>query len=123
MHVIRNISAAYVPEFATVQWQDFQHLLTDGHHMVAVHAGCTKKDPIVVGKPAEFMLANIAEAFGLERHQICMVGDRLDTDILFGQDGGLSTMLVLSGVCNSQKLTCCTRFSSPILAGTLLLLY
>ena len=43
------------------------------------------------------MLANIAEAFGMERHQICMVGDRLDTDILFGQDGGLSTMLVLSG--------------------------
>ena len=65
------------------------------HH----HAGCTKKDPIVVGKPAEFMLANIAEAFGMERHQICMVGDRLDTDILFGQDGGLSTMLVLSGAC------------------------
>lgn len=51
----------------------------------------------MVGKPAEFMLANIAEAFGVERKQICMVGDRLDTDILFGQDGGLSTMLVLSG--------------------------
>jgi phosphoglycolate phosphatase len=56
-----------------------------------------QKDPIVVGKPAEFMLANIADAFGMERKQICMVGDRLDTDILFGQDGGLSTMLVLSG--------------------------
>ena len=68
---------------------------SDGH--CHHHAGCTKKDPIVVGKPAEFMLANIAEAFGMERHQICMVGDRLDTDILFGQDGGLSTMLVLSG--------------------------
>ena len=52
----------------------------------------------MVGKPAEFMLANIAEAFGMERKQICMVGDRLDTDILFGQDGGLSTMLVLSGM-------------------------
>jgi phosphoglycolate phosphatase len=56
-----------------------------------------KKDPIVVGKPAEFMLANIAETFKLERSQICMVGDRLDTDILFGQNGGLTTMLVLSG--------------------------
>lgn len=44
------------------------------------------------------MLANIADAFGMERKQICMVGDRLDTDILFGQDGGLSTMLVLSGM-------------------------
>ena len=64
----------------------------------AFGTGCTKKDPIVVGKPAEFMLANIAEAFGMERKQICMVGDRLDTDILFGQDGGLSTMLVLSGI-------------------------
>ena len=51
----------------------------------------------MVGKPAEFMLANIADAFGLQRSQICMVGDRLDTDILFGQDGGLTTMLVLSG--------------------------
>ena len=51
----------------------------------------------MVGKPAEFMLANIASAFGLKRSQICMVGDRLDTDILFGQQGGLSTMLVLSG--------------------------
>ena len=60
-------------------------------------AGAVKKEPIVVGKPAEFMLQNIAEQFKLERHQICMVGDRLDTDILFGQQGGLTTMLVLSG--------------------------
>lgn len=59
--------------------------------------GSTQQDPIVVGKPAEFMLANISESFGLERSQICMVGDRLDTDILFGQNGGLSTCLVLSG--------------------------
>ena len=67
-------------------------------------AGAVKRDPIVVGKPEEFMLANIAETFKLERHQICMVGDRLDTDILFGQDGGLTTMLVLSGNVPTQAL-------------------
>lgn len=53
------------------------------------------------------MLENIANAFGMERKQICMVGDRLDTDILFGQDGGLSTMLVLSGVILIDLLQMC----------------
>ena len=51
----------------------------------------------MVGKPEEFMLANIAAKSGLRRDQICMVGDRLDTDIQFGNDGGLTTLLVLSG--------------------------
>lgn len=35
--------------------------------------------------------------FGILKSQICMVGDRLDTDILFGQNGGCKTLLVLSG--------------------------
>ncbi|BDA44388.1 Glycerol-3-phosphate phosphatase [Coccomyxa sp. Obi] len=72
--------------------------------MVGAIKGSTKREPTVVGKPAEFMLANIANTFGLKRSQICMVGDRLDTDILFGQQGGLSTMLVLSGVTTEQAL-------------------
>ena len=68
----------------------------------------------MVGKPAEFMLANIADAFGMERKQICMVGDRLDTDILFGQDGGLSTMLVLSGQFDDVHMYLCIV---PLLKG------
>ena len=51
----------------------------------------------MVGKPSQFVLDAIAEQVGVDKSRICMVGDRLDTDILFGQQGGLSTMLVLSG--------------------------
>lgn len=58
----------------------------------------------MVGKPSDFMLENIAASNGLRRDQICMVGDRLDTDIMFGKNGGLATMLVLSGVTTREEL-------------------
>ena len=38
------------------------------------------------------------------RARVCMVGDRLDTDILFGNDNGLKSCLVLSGVTTEEKL-------------------
>ena len=37
-------------------------------------------------------------------HPHAQVGDRLDTDILFGKDGGLKTLLVLSGVTPEKTL-------------------
>jgi ribonucleotide monophosphatase NagD (HAD superfamily) len=51
--------------------------------------------------PFSFTYAN---RFGITTSQICMVGDRLDTDILFGQNGGCKTLLVLSGFINSSVL-------------------
>lgn len=50
------------------------------------------------------MLDYIADKFNVRKDQICMVGDRLDTDILFGKDGGLRTLLVLSGVTSEETV-------------------
>lgn len=72
--------------------------------MVGAIVGSCKREPIVVGKPSGFMLDNIANTLGLAREQICMVGDRLDTDIMFGKNGGLTTALVLSGVTDEATL-------------------
>ena len=71
-------------------------------------AGSTKIEPEVVGKPSQFVLDAIAEQVGVDKSRICMVGDRLDTDILFGQHGGLSTMLVLSG----ESWRCCCKYAT-----------
>ncbi|QCE12453.1 phosphoglycolate phosphatase 1B, chloroplastic-like [Vigna unguiculata] len=69
-----------------------------GGSMVGALSGSTQREPLVVGKPSTFMMDYLANEFGISKSQICMVGDRLDTDILFGQNGGCKTLLVLSGV-------------------------
>ncbi|XP_042519567.1 phosphoglycolate phosphatase 2 [Macadamia integrifolia] len=60
--------------------------------------GSTQKEPIVVGKPSTFMMDFLLKKFQIHTSKLCMVGDRLDTDILFGQNAGCKTLLVLTGV-------------------------
>jgi 4-nitrophenyl phosphatase len=59
--------------------------------------------PVVIGKPAPFMLEQSAERMGLTQDQVLVVGDRLETDIAGGQSMGARTALVLSGVSNSSE--------------------
>jgi len=73
--------------------------------MVGAIRGCTGMEPNVVGKPAPLMIDYIAEKYGIkDRSRICMVGDRLDTDIAFGRNNGLKTCLTLSGVTSEPEL-------------------
>ncbi|CAI9087096.1 OLC1v1021085C1 [Oldenlandia corymbosa var. corymbosa] len=72
--------------------------------MVAAICGSTEKEPIVVGKPSTFMMNFLLQKFNISTSRMCMVGDRLDTDILFGQNAGCTTLLVLSGVTNASAL-------------------
>lgn len=72
--------------------------------MVGAIKGCTGQEPTVVGKPSPLMIDYLCNKLGLDRSRICMVGDRLDTDIVFGTDNGLQSLLVLSGVTSEEKL-------------------
>merc|ERR1712113_491381 len=74
--------------------------------MVGAIRGCTGKEPTLVGKPSALMIDYILQKYNIaDRRRICMVGDRLDTDILFGKDNGLQTCLALSGVTTLEQLT------------------
>jgi 4-nitrophenyl phosphatase len=42
--------------------------------------------------------------YNLDPKKTCMIGDRLDTDIDFGNRGGLTTLCVLTGVTSESKL-------------------
>ncbi len=51
----------------------------------------------IVGKPFSGMGKNLMRTLGLSRDKFIMVGDRLHTDIAFGNNCGFATVLVLSG--------------------------
>jgi len=78
-------------------------LLTSSSSLV--HTVFVGQEPTVVGKPAPLMIDFVMKQLGLsDASRIAMIGDRLDTDIVFGRDNGLKTCLVLSGVTSEEKL-------------------
>jgi phosphoglycolate/pyridoxal phosphate phosphatase family enzyme len=69
--------------------------------VVAAIEVATGVAPLVVGKP-EKRIFQIACALFPSRRRAVMIGDRLDSDIVGGQQAGLSTILVLSG-CTTRE--------------------
>lgn len=62
------------------------------------------KQPTSLGKPSQAMMDAIEGKFRFDRQRACMIGDRLDTDIQFGIDGGLGgTLCVLTGVTKGEQ--------------------
>ena len=62
------------------------------------------KKAINVGKPSSFLIGLISDEHGFLPEKAIMIGDRMDTDIKFGVDGGLSTCGVLTGVIEANTL-------------------
>ena len=73
-------------------------LLPGGGSIVTCIAYASRRTAEVMGKPENLMLKLILEKFKINPKRAIMVGDKLETDILFGNRGGLDTALVLTGV-------------------------
>ena len=71
---------------------------------VAAISGCTGRIPIVVGKPESCLVDYIFEKANCTVDQVMMVGDRLDTDILFGSNHGILSCLTMTGVTTPHLL-------------------
>jgi 4-nitrophenyl phosphatase len=69
----------------------------------ALKATLGREPDVVAGKPSQEFLASVLAAKGLEPATTLMVGDRLNTDIVFGNAGGLETLLVLTGVTTLEE--------------------
>src|SRR5215207_8790991 len=66
--------------------------------MIAFVKASTEHEPnLIVGKPNSLLVEHAAERTGIPVSAMCMIGDRLYTDIALGATAGIPTILVLSG--------------------------
>jgi 4-nitrophenyl phosphatase len=72
--------------------------------IVASIQTCSGVTPTVIGKPNTYMGDMALEKLGLPRDKVLCVGDRLETDILFGARAGTPTALVLTGVSRLEDI-------------------
>jgi len=70
---------------------------------ISVTTTATGIEPVYAGKPYPYLIELSLQRLGTKPEETLVVGDRLETDIKAGQDAGLPTALVLSGVSTSLQ--------------------
>jgi 4-nitrophenyl phosphatase len=72
-------------------------LLPGNGATLAYLQAATSVEPIIIGKPQRAIFDAALVAMQVEARQAATLGDRLETDILGGQNAGMHSILVLSG--------------------------
>ena len=64
----------------------------------------TGMEPYVVGKPNPMMFRSAMRKIGAHSETTGMIGDRMDTDVVAGIEAGLHTVLVLTGISDTEEI-------------------
>ena len=64
----------------------------------------TSKSAYFVGKPNPLMMRHGLKKLDCHREDACIIGDRMDTDIVAGIESELDTVLVLTGVSSTETI-------------------
>ena len=63
-----------------------------------------RKPDLIIGKPFTAMGEELERMYGVPRGAMCMVGDRMHTDIRFANNNGMQSILVLSGETTRESM-------------------
>ena len=69
---------------------------------VSIAAG--RQPDVLCGKPGSYLFKCIQKELDLVPERSIMIGDRMDTDILFGKRNNLKTLLVFTGIESKESL-------------------
>ena len=79
--------------------------IPDAGAVIGALEGCSRRQvELVVGKPSPLIVEVALKQLDRPASECLMVGDRLETDILMGQQAGMATILVLTGVTRREHV-------------------
>jgi len=77
-----------------------------GSMLAMVQTASQRRPDAICGKPNQPMYDIIAAHHKLDRHRTLMIGDRLNTDILFAGRAGFQSLMTLTGVSTLDDVRC-----------------
>ncbi len=96
--------ATFIGTNPDVTYPDARGIIPGNGATLALLRAATDVEPIIIGKPQPEMMIQSMQRLGSTPENTAVLGDRLDTDILGGQNAGLTTLLVLSGITTRESL-------------------
>lgn len=79
-------------------------MIPDCGALTAAIKAATGITPKVIGKPHKEMLEGLLNRTGVKKEELCIIGDRLITDIKMGQDFGILNIMVLTGEAQEEDI-------------------
>ena len=81
-----------------------KEMIPDCGALSAAFIAATGIKPKVLGKPNREMLEGLLRRMNVKKEELCLMGDRLMTDIKMGRDFGILSILVLTGEASMEDL-------------------
>ena len=75
-----------------------------GAFLACIKTATGREPEFITGKPYGYMVDTVIKRTGFSKNEIAMVGDRLMTDIRFGTDNDILSVLVLTGVATLEDV-------------------
>jgi len=96
--LIRNHGAAFIGTNPDTSFPSPDGLVPGAGSVIGMIQIASDVDPVIIGKPARAMFDVALQRVGASANETLMIGDRINTDIEGGQNAGLQTAMVLTGV-------------------------
>jgi HAD superfamily hydrolase (TIGR01457 family) len=103
--LIRNHGVAFIGTNPDLTFPSPSGLVPGAGSIIGMIQIATDVEPVVIGKPKRAMFDVALERLGSSPEKTLMIGDRINTDIEGGNNGGLQTAMVLTGVNKRDDIT------------------